>query len=84
VLLFVNEQRNFDNLAHELQQAFPTLVKVHVFDEESDPENTLHQTYLADRPTAYLIRPDGYIAYRTQYMNLNEIKRHILHILGHN
>lgn len=42
-----------------------------------DHEETLHQHYAATEPSAYLIRPDGYVAYRCQPVDSVELLNHL-------
>lgn len=41
-----------------------------------DPENALHELYGSQQATCYLVRPDGYIAFRSQPLDLAALKQY--------
>ena len=42
-----------------------------------DPEHALHNRYGAETACLYLIRPDGYIAYRDRLANPDSLRRYM-------
>jgi hypothetical protein len=47
-----------------------------------DPELALHNRYNAERDCLYLIRPDGYIAYRNQPANTKRLRHYLESVFG--
>jgi len=42
-----------------------------------DPHGELHRRYGATRPTAYLVRPDGYVGHRDQPVSWDGLRAHL-------
>lgn len=82
LLLFVSEEDSahpvIERLATAVHQEFSEFVQVLIIGTELDAPTTAHAKYLADitgelhhqyaatEPSAYLLRPDTYVAYRSQ------------------
>jgi hypothetical protein len=47
-----------------------------------DPELSLHHRYGADRECLYLLRPDGYVAYRSQPAVAAGLREYLQRVLG--
>ena len=42
-----------------------------------DPQQTLHRRYGAETECLYLIRPDGYVGYRSQPATLSRLRQYL-------
>jgi hypothetical protein len=67
-----------------VDQRFPDLVVSHVIAPGPasgvtliDPELAVHKRYAASAPTLYLIRPDGYVTYRSQPAEASGLLAHL-------
>jgi FAD binding domain len=47
-----------------------------------DPERALHDRYDADKETLYLIRPDGYIGYRSEPATVSALNDYLASVFG--
>jgi 2-polyprenyl-6-methoxyphenol hydroxylase-like FAD-dependent oxidoreductase len=47
-----------------------------------DPERALHDRYGADKETMYLIRPDGYVGYRSQPATASALNDYLASVFG--
>jgi 2-polyprenyl-6-methoxyphenol hydroxylase-like FAD-dependent oxidoreductase len=89
VLLFTGSTITKDKLAKMidlqqwLNQKFSGLVKAHIITNEKldidnsilDSNNTIHQSYHAEQPTIYIVRPDTYIAYCSDKLDADSIEQ---------
>jgi len=75
-------------LAAEVARARGDLVDVYLVDTEPvaappgatlvhDPKQVLHRRYDARRDCLYLIRPDGYVGFRSEPSSLTALRRHL-------
>lgn len=62
-------------LAEKIEQTYPELVRARVVSAErfaaaalsvGDPDRSAHRWYGAERASAFVVRPDGYVAYRSR------------------
>lgn len=88
--------RNMEKLAAAINEKFGKLLKTHLIiaDEKAppslnfsgrvylDPEFSLHHVYGAATESLYLIRPDGYIGFRSQPARLARLEEHLAKLLG--
>lgn len=88
---------NLEKLAQAISERYGSLVAIHliVADETLptslskfpgnvylDPEFSLHHAYGAGTESLYLIRPDGYIGFRSQPAKLEPLEQHLSIVLG--
>lgn len=81
----------FTKIESHINNYFPDLIDVHVVVPEAfgaltlppyksviyDFERALHKTYGASSECLYLLRPDGYIGFRSQPANLDELVKYL-------
>jgi 2-polyprenyl-6-methoxyphenol hydroxylase-like FAD-dependent oxidoreductase len=80
-----DDARCLSELAEYAEQRYPQLVRAFVVSESggsglnriTDEEGLLHHRYHADRPSAFLIRPDGYVAFRSRPPTDNAIAQYL-------
>jgi 2-polyprenyl-6-methoxyphenol hydroxylase-like FAD-dependent oxidoreductase len=83
-------RRRLGELASEVAQRFGDLIDVCLVDAEHDsagaspgvtpvydPEQTLHHRYGAQRDCLYLIRPDGYVGFRSEPAERSALARYL-------
>ncbi|MFQ4146632.1 FAD-dependent monooxygenase [Chlorogloeopsis sp. ULAP02] len=78
-------------MAQEIESKFPVVITVHIVLIGTeipkdlrwqgsiflDPQGECHRRYGASSASLYLIRPDGYIAYRSQAANVNQLMAYL-------
>lgn len=71
-------------LKAQLEQRYPELLKIYFVSKENkenredviiDKDNILHRAYHIERPTIFVIRPDGYIGYASTDLAFNPINQ---------
>jgi 2-polyprenyl-6-methoxyphenol hydroxylase-like FAD-dependent oxidoreductase len=68
------DARCLSDIAALVNERYGPLVRAHVVSESgpagpqqiADPDGLLHHRYQADRPSAFVVRPDGYVAFRSR------------------
>lgn len=88
---------NLEKLAQAISERFGSLVAVHLIVADAtipaslskfpgnvylDPEFSLHHAYGAATESLYLVRPDGYIGFRSQPAKLEPLEQHLSKLLG--
>ncbi|MFZ2314454.1 MAG: FAD-dependent monooxygenase [Gammaproteobacteria bacterium] len=89
ILLFIGSATTKDNVEkikkfrNYLYELYADNIKIHIITKEElpgfdniilDKNNTIHERYYAEKPTVYLIRPDGYIACYSKNIDPAKIK----------
>jgi 2-polyprenyl-6-methoxyphenol hydroxylase-like FAD-dependent oxidoreductase len=88
--------RRFAELAQQTQRQLGNWIKTHVVVPRDaapegialpgelilDPEHVLHEHFGAASECLYLIRPDGFVAFRSQPADGEHLQRYLTHILG--
>ncbi|HZW61175.1 MAG TPA: FAD-dependent monooxygenase [Candidatus Babeliales bacterium] len=71
------------DLKKQIDQTYSNLVKTHCISKDKitdlddfilDENNILHESYRIKKPTIYIVRPDGYIAYCSTRFNFSSVE----------
>lgn len=75
---------NIKFLQKSLENLYPDLIKSHVIHKEKingfshmilDPDEIIHEAYHIKNPAIYIVRPDTYIAYSSEDLNIESIEK---------